>query len=373
METTTSSATKENLYPGMPDVKAGGRALSKFETLPPFLFYAPLVLDWMWLAIKYRGVMLPTLANPSIKTGGLCGESKSEVLSLLGPEGRLRLAPFTSLETTGDLDRDEKKAFELIQTIGLSFPLVAKPDISCQGNGVKVIHSQEELKKYIQKFPVRAKIIFQKLIPHEGEAGVFYIRKPGESRGRIVSITLKYFPKVVGNGVSTLKQLIERDPRAGKLTNIYFPRHRDKLNTVLKKGEIFRLVFVGNHCKGAMFRNGLRLVTPKMEDAFEKIVAEIPHFHFGRFDVRFSSIENLQNGTDFSIIEFNGVGSEATHIWDKETKLIDAYKSLFKQLELAFQIGSVNRKNGFKSISPFTLVSMYLHEKYLTRRYPKEA
>jgi len=70
------------------------------------------------------------------------------------------------------------------------------------------------------------------LVNCEGEAGVFYVREPHEAHGRILSLTLKYFPYVLGDGTSTLQQLILRDPRAGKLANIYLPRFEGRLMQV---------------------------------------------------------------------------------------------------------------------------------------------
>jgi hypothetical protein len=147
-------------------------------------------------------------------------------------------------------------------------------------------------------------------------------------------------------------------------------RHTRQADRVLARGEEFPLVFVGNHCKGAIFRNGAQLLTPAMQQRFDGIAREIPDFHFGRFDVRFRSIEGLQRGDDFSIIEFNGAGSEATHIWDRDTTLWEAYRVLREQLRLLFEIGSVNRTRGLKPIPPLALIGLYLKERRLMRCYP---
>ena len=66
----------------------------------------------------------------------------------------------------------------------------------------------------------------------EAEAGVFYVRKPGEPRGRIVSLTLKSFPKAIGDCRSTLRALIAADPRASQLSHLYHRRLGAKLDQV---------------------------------------------------------------------------------------------------------------------------------------------
>ncbi len=51
-----------------------------WEFWPAWLFYPPVVAHYFWLAIKYRGTMLPTVANPGIFSGGMVGESKMTTL-----------------------------------------------------------------------------------------------------------------------------------------------------------------------------------------------------------------------------------------------------------------------------------------------------
>ena len=351
-------------HDGMPELATEGRPLSSFEDASPFLFYFPVGVYWAWLSLKYLSIGLPSLANPSISTGGLCGESKSDVLNLLGPHGKAVLAPFV---TVGD--RTLSGALSAMASAGLDFPVVAKPDIGRRGSGVEGVADRDTLAAYLARFPEGRRLILQRLVRDEGEAGVFYVRKPGEKHGRIVSLTLKYFPKAVGDGRSTLRALIEADARASQLSHLYHRRLGARLDSVPRAGETVRLVEVGNHCKGAIFRNGQRYVTPEMEAAFAEISDEIPDFYFGRFDVRFRSLEDLRQGRGFTIIEVNGAGSEATHIWDRQTRLIDAYRGLFMQIRLAFEIGAANRRRGLKPMGGIALLRCYLAEKKLISTY----
>lgn len=351
-------------HDGMPELETEGRPLSSFEDAPPYLFYFPVGLYWTWLSLRYLSIGLPSLANPCISAGGLCGESKSDVLNLLGPSGRAVLAPFA---TVGDVGVDG--ALAAMHAAGLSFPLVAKPDIGRRGSGVEAVADEAALAGYLARFPRGRRIILQRLVRDEAEAGVFYVRKPGDKRGNIVSLTLKYFPKVIGDGSSTLRALIAADPRASRLSHLYHQRLGAKLDAVPPAGEPVRLVEVGNHCKGAIFRNGLRYVTPEMEAAFAAISDEIPEFYFGRFDVRFRDLEDLRQGRGFTIIEVNGAGSEATHIWDRQTRLIDAYRGLFMQVRLAFEIGAVNRRRGMQPLSGIELLRRYIAERRLMAAY----
>lgn len=346
-------------------------AFSTFELWPPAVFYAPVALYWAWLALRFRSVALPSLANPMIETGGLCGESKTAILDQLGPEGRALAARYTSVIASGAGPAALAEASAAIAAAGLGFPVVAKPDISCKGTGVRVLRRVGDLARYLAAFPRGARVIFQELIDEEGEAGIFYIRHPQARRGRIVSVTLKYFPRMVGDGSSTLEELVRADARAGRLADLYLARHAEHRGRVLAKGEAFRLVFVGNHCKGAVFRNGAHLVTPQMEASFDRIACEIPEFYFGRFDVRFRSTAELSNG-GFRIIEVNGAGSEPTHIWDRHMTIGGAYRTLFQHLRALFAIAAANRARGFSPMGTLDLLGFYRRQRSLFRRYPRE-
>jgi hypothetical protein len=85
--------------------------------------------------------------------------------------------------------------------------------------------------------------------------------------------------------------------------------------------------------------NGNDLATEALTTKIDQIAKQIPNFYFGRFDVRYDNPESLKKGDGFEIVEVNGAGSEATHIWDPSTKLLEAYRVLFQQWELLFKIG----------------------------------
>jgi hypothetical protein len=261
-------------------------------------------------------------------------------------------------------------ALALARGAGISLPCIAKPDMGCRGVGVRRIRSSDELQDYIAQYPTGQTIILQQLVDHEAEAGIFYVRKPGEKQGRIISITLKYFPYVYGDGISTLQQLIRADRRAGQLAHIYLPRHRSRLDWIVPKGQPFRIAYAGSHSRGTIFRNGNALVTPQMTEAFDRIARDIPEFYFGRFDIRFSDTEQLQQGEGFTIVEINGAGAEVTHVWDRNTTLWQAYRALMQQYRLLWEIGAENARRGYRPTPLRTLLNAYRHETTLWAQYP---
>jgi hypothetical protein len=313
---------------------------------------------------------LPTAANPGIETGGLCGESKIAILDQVTGPARTLLAPYTSFIAGADPRGDLAAAETARNAARLDWPLVVKPDIGCNGTGVRLVADPAALHRYLAEFPRGARVMLQAFVPHEGEAGIFYIRYPGEACGRITSVTLKASPVVVGDGRSTLEQLVRAHPRCGLVPHLYLPRLAGRLGDVPRTGERVRLVFVGNHCKGATFRNGADDITPALTARIEALARAIPNFHFGRFDLRYGSTGSLRLGEAFYIIEVNGVGSEATHIWDPQTTLRDAYAAQFAHYRAAFEIGRAIRATGHRPCGLRALFRAWRRQSRLLASYP---
>lgn len=352
-----------SLPPAPPSVKP----LSLFEFWPDTIFYTPIVLYWLFMGLKYGDFTTPTAANPRIETGGLCGESKSSILDDAGPIARNFIAPYALFQTGPSAF---KNALAAMAQKNISFPVVIKPDIGCNGTGVKLIRKKEELAKILPLFPDNIMLLAQTLIPYPHEAGIFYIRHPDEKMGHISSITYKESPTIIGDGISTIKELICNDPRMGLIPHIYLPRLKHREGEVLPKGETLLLVFAGNHCKGSVFRDARSDITPELSKRINEIMLNIPDFHFGRVDVKFESVEALKAGEKFQIIEINGVGSEAIHIWDHKTTIWEAYRAQFYHYRQTFLIGAEMKKRGWQSAGLFSLLRSWLKQRRLLASYP---
>ncbi|WP_298826657.1 ATP-grasp domain-containing protein [uncultured Piscinibacter sp.] len=366
-------------HQGMPPLEQDGAPLSFFEFWPMWAFYPPVALYAAWLMIRHRGVLLPTVANPSFPAGGFVGESKSQILGLALRHAPDAVAGFVAIDRPDrveqavhghTLDDEVRAALQHLQRGGLSLPVVAKPDLGCRGVGVKLIRTAAQLRSYLAAFPRGARLVLQRFVDFEGEAGVFYVREPAQAHGRIVSITLKYFPHVVGDGQRSLRELILADPRAGRLPHLYLHRHAERLDSVPRAGEAVRLAFAGSHSRGAIFRDGSHLVTPAMEARFDAIARALPEFWFGRFDVRFADFAQVRAGGDFTIVEVNGAGAESTHIWDRRTPLLVAWRDLMRQYRWLFEIGAANRARGHRPMSITEFLRAWRREKALTPLYP---
>ncbi len=318
------------------------RRKTRWEFWPPWLAYIPVAPYVLYLGIKHRSLTLFTAANPGIPSGGFVGESKSAILSsLTGVPDFLLLS--------GELSADARIASvnEFMQAHSLAYPIVLKPDVGERGTGVTIARNDDDLQSYLKAADGDA--IVQKYIPGL-EFGIFYYRYPGESEGRIFSITEKHFPSVIGDGVSSITDLILRDERAVCLADLYLGRLKRPADDVPAAGESIALAELGSHCRGSVFLNGASLLTAALSDAVDASAQSHAGFYFGRFDVRSPSIEHLRAGR-FEVLELNGVSAEATHIYDPSVSLLEAYCTLFRQWRIAFEIGSMNRHQGVNPMS----------------------
>jgi hypothetical protein len=341
------------------------RPIGSFEFAPAWVFYTPIVLQWILLGLRYGDLSLPTVANPNIEVGGLCGESKSAILDQVAPSQRDVVAPYTRV-TSCDVAVAEAARI----AAGLTYPIVAKPDIGCNGTGVRLVRDRAGLAAYLAAFPTGAAIVLQAFVPYEGEAGLFFIRRPGDASGQLTSLTLKEPPSVIGDGRKNLRELILRDARLSEIQHFFIPRLGARLDGVPRNAERVPLVFVGNHCKGSTFHDGRGEITPALTARIDAIARALPEFHFGRFDVRYRSLSSLRRGEDFQIIEIKGVGSEATHVWDPQTHLLPAWRDQFFHYRAAFQIGRVNRARGFKSAGVMAMLRHWRLQRRLMAAYP---
>jgi hypothetical protein len=199
---------------GMPALEKLAGQVALAERIPPALFYVPLVANWLLLGLRYRSPTLPSVCNPAIPTGGMWEESKSDCLNQVAPDERRWLAEHVVLNRTASAAHDTERALQLINAAGIAFPLIAKPDIGWHGHGVRRIDHAMQLRAYVARYPEGQSLILQCFVPHAGEAALLYARVPGAPRGGVISLALRYFPHVVGDGRTTIRDLIRNDPRA---------------------------------------------------------------------------------------------------------------------------------------------------------------
>lgn len=309
--------------------------LTKFEYWNWMTFYGPIIPVWLYLGLKARSITFFTAVNPACTAGGFLNENKMEVLDLLPPE----VVPFSLLIQK-----------EIEQLPDVPFPVIAKPNSGQRGRGIKKIHSERELADY--HAASSESYVLQEYIAAPVEFAVFYSRLPHESKGVISSITGKEFMTVRGDGVSTIKQLMQQNERyrfqIPNLTEVV-------LSTVLVNGERRVLEPIGNHCKGTMFIDNRALLTPQLEQAFDEIMKGVEGFYYGRFDIKVDSLEDFQNGKGIKIMELNGVNGDPGHVFDPNYTLFRAYKDVYWHWNRMAAIAAINIKDGVKPLAVKTV------------------
>ena len=311
-----------------------------WEYWPFWLVYAPVFLYWAWLSLKARGFFFFSTANPGIKNSGFLLESKMQIYDSMPPGSY----PRTLYCEKGVRIRVLRQ--RLVDG-GLSFPLMAKPDVGQRGMGVELIKDECQLLRYA----ARSKVDFlvQEYIDHPLEIGVFYCRVPGEASGTITGIVGKELLTVAGDGRSTVEALLRRNERYVLQLPALRRKMGKELGRVLLSGESLTLAPYGNHSRGAKFVDESHRVTPALEAFINELCRSIPGFYFGRLDIRFRDWASLEAGMDYSVIELNGAGSEPTHIYDPAHSIFYAWREIRRHLDLLYTVSRINvRREGLR-------------------------
>ncbi|MFV8341203.1 D-alanine--D-alanine ligase [Flavobacterium sp. XS2P39] len=316
--------------------------ITHWEYWPFQLVYIPIYFLWAFYSLKAKSIFFFNASNPTIKNGGFMMESKKAIYDLIPQQ----YYPKTELIAAGTaLD----EIFKTIQLSGIKYPLIAKPDIGLRGSGVKKIDTVADLKRYAEK--ANFDYVVQDLIPFKNEIGIFYVRYPHEKTGKITGIVSKEFLIITGDGTSTIEQLIKKNPRYELQLKVLNQEYGKKLREVLLKGEELNLVPYGNHSRGAKFIDGSHWITPKLTETINELCLQIPGFYFGRLDVMYNTLDELEQGENFAIVELNGAGSEPTHIYDPKHSLLFAWKELARHITYMFEISVENHKTGSPYLS----------------------
>ena len=69
------------------------------------------------------------------------------------------------------------------------------------------------------------------------------------------------------------------------------------------------------------------------------------------------------------MLELNGVTSESTNIYDPNNSLLDAYRVLFKQWSIAFEIARQNRSLGAAVVPASALFKQMLAYRHVSRLF----
>jgi hypothetical protein len=316
--------------------------------------YACIYPVWLLLSLRARSFFFFSAANPSIRNGGFLGESKKDIHAIMPKDMYPPTIHFS-------VDESPDSVLVKIKAHDLNYPLVGKPDMGGRGRGVKVLRSDEDVRKYVQHCNVDYHL--QQFVDLPSEAGIFYHRYPGASRGAITGIVRKEFLTVTGNGKLSLRELIKLNDRSYLQLQNLEEMYGKRLDEVLPNEMKMVLVPYGNHARGALFVDDSHLADEQLTDIIDKVCRQIPQFHFGRLDIRFNTWEELKAGKNFCVIEVNGAGSEPTHMYDPKHSIFFAWREIVRHWNILCRVSRMNHRLGHKYLTWKEAREMYRTDK----------
>jgi len=312
--------------------------LIHWETWDWRIKYIPLVPLWVWHCIRSRSFWFFTPSNPTLLFGGFEGVSKRSIYEHLPdwsyPKS-IYVSPNLSFAAAKQLVDDN-----------FAYPLAVKPDVGRMGFMFRIINNSAELERYHNNIAVN--YIIQELVQYPLEVSVFYFRFPGQEKGNISGFIRKEFLEVVGDGRSSLLQLMRSYPRIRFRLEEMEIRHKARLDTVIPKGEVFYLSYALNLSRGGK----LVSLENEKDERLLKVFDDLSHYsgklYFGRYDIKCESVEDLKSGKNFSILEFNGSGAEPHHVYGNGYSLIQACQILANHWNILYKISKQNHSSGVK-------------------------
>jgi hypothetical protein len=313
--------------------------LTHWEKWHYHLKYIPLYPAWLWYCLRARSWWWFTPSNPTLTFGGFEGETKKEMFEQLPPSTypkSIYISPTLSFEETKKVVTDN----------GIAHPFAVKPDVGMMGFMFRKIDCAEQFRKYHETMPVG--YIVQELITYPLEVSVFYYRFPNESKGTITGFIKKEMLEVTGDGKTTLWNLILQHPRARFRLDEMRSKHESRLNDILPEGVIFRLSWAGNLSRGGRLISLEHEKDERLLKVFDDLSNYTKHFYYGRYDIKCQSIEDLKQGRNFSILEYNGCGAEPHHIYGNGNTLLQAYRIVLDHWKVLYKISKYNYSKGIK-------------------------
>ena len=301
--------------------------------------YIPLIPVWIWYCIRSRSIWFFTPANPQLTLGGMEGETKEEMYNQL-PEYSYPRSIFIS--SSEKLENIKTKMDEK----GLCFPIAVKPNIGMMGLMFRIIKNNEELENYHKA--ISTKYVIQEVINYPLEVSVFYYRHPSQNHGTISGFLSKEVPMVTGDGKSTLIQLIKSNKSLSSNSAILINKNIKNLEKIIPLNEKFILSNASNRGQGGKLLSLQHEINESLVKVFDDISLYKGNFFYGRYDIKCKSIEDLKEGKNFSILEFNGCGSGTQQIYAHPYSLLEALKIILHHWKVLYNISKYNKQKGIK-------------------------
>lgn len=312
------------------------------EYWPWQLIYLPALPLYLWQALRQRSAAFFTNVNPAIDMGGFFGERKSLIYPLLPDHSY----PSTILVPAGST-ADAVSALWLAS--GIKLPLIIKPDVGERGDGIVKVKDEGTLLRLLADRT--EDMLMQALIDAPCEYGLMFARDMSSGRTQLLSITGKEFLTARGDGMRSIRELLQHSWRGARQTARLEALNAEQLARIPDKGECVEVEPIGNHCRGTRFFDANRLATPELRRSVDELLRDARGINYGRLDVRSMSDDELGIGK-FTVIELNGVSSEPGLIYDPEYSIWRCWHVLLQHLRYMGPISTAVQRDGHH---PWTL------------------
>ena len=200
------------------------------------------LMYWAAYSLYFRSITFFSAANPAIHLGGMLDDTKTAIYNLV----QSKYLPITVVVGPDD------DLMSKVQFAQLKYPVIVKPNVGFKGFMVRRIDDEEELIKVSQSFGNREMLI-QEFIKSEREFSIMCYKLNQDSGYKISSFVEKALPYIIGDGSSTIKQLISNLKSPFLKKELINDKLFTRLDEVLPPNQQLIIDHVGNYARGSKF------------------------------------------------------------------------------------------------------------------------
>lgn len=282
-------------------------------------FYWQSMMHYLTDVIRFRSFTYFTACNRAIALGGMLDDAKTEAYDILPSS----IVPFTRIV------KNANEVKSCMQYENITFPIIIKPNVGLKGFLVTKVENENQLNAFFKQLPEEEnrEWLLQEYLDQSREFSALFYKVPQTGEYGVTSFIEKQYPCVVGNGESTLEELIESYKNPFLKRDEVWKKLEKQRYRILDKGEKLILDYIGNYSRGAKFFSLNNEIDDQLKEMLFDKLKHISDLNFFRLDLKSNSIEAFKTG-DFKILEVNGLKSEPLHIYDPKSSFIDNIKEI---------------------------------------------
>lgn len=265
-----------------------------------------------------------------MKLGGMLDDKKSEVYSLVDSK---YLAKTVLISAQSDLLAEMRSS-------GLDFPVIIKPDIGFKGFLVRKIDNERELQSIQSLFEDRV-MLMQEYLSMKREFSIMCYKRKNSHRFAVSSFVEKKLPFIMGDGTSSIKELIEKLKNPFLKKDLVLQKLDQRKEEILEEGIELTVDHVGNYARGSKFYNMNNEIDSDLIEEVNNFFQNIEGLNFGRLDIKAESIDQVKRG-EFKLLEINGAKAEPIHIYDINMSVWSVVKDVHFHWTTLFKIVKEN-------------------------------